>query len=53
MQNYAVADPGFPRREGVEAPTPEFWPQNLLFDKVFTENCMNMKHIGRRGGECP
>ena len=30
-----VADPGFPRRG-----------QNLLFDKVFVENCMKMKEIG-------
>ena len=37
----SVADPGFPN----------LWVQgeNLLFSKIFAENCMKMKEIGLRG----
>ena len=38
--NYvAVADPGFP----TGAQTFEFGVKNLLLDKIFAENCMEMK----------
>ena len=42
-----VVDPGFPRRGGA---TPWVWGKNLLFDKIFAENCMEMAEIGPRGG---
>ena len=29
--------------------TPEFWGNNLLFDKAFVEYCMKMKEIGVTG----
>ena len=33
---------------------PWFWRENLLFGKVFAENCMKMKEIGPGGGDpCP
>ena len=40
-----MADPGFPRR-GRQAQT----GANLLFGKIFDENCMKIKHIGLRRG---
>ena len=41
----AVADPGFPRR-GHQPQS--FEKKNLLFDKIFEENCIKMKEIGPR-----
>ena len=29
------------------------WGKNLLFDKIFAENCMKMKEIGLRRGRAP
>ena len=29
--------------------TNEFWNENLLFDKIFAENCMKMKETGPIG----
>ena len=43
----AVADPGFPRWGGGN---PWVWTENLLFGKIFAENCMKMKEIGPRAG---
>ena len=37
-----VVDPGFPDRRDAN---PCFGGKNLLFDKIFTENCMKMKEI--------
>ena len=45
-----MADSGFPRWWGGGAPTPDFWSKNLLFGKIFVENCMKMEEIGTRGG---
>ena len=32
---------------------PCVWPENLLFGKIFTENCMKMKEIEPRRGARP
>ena len=45
VRKKSVADPGFHRG----GDNPRTGGANLLFDKVFTENCMKMKEIGRRG----
>ena len=38
---------------GVGGANPLVWAENLLF-KSFTENCMEMKEIGKgKGGGCP
>ena len=29
---------------------PLVWSENLLFGKIFVENCIKMKEIGPRGG---
>ena len=44
LTNKAVADPGFPRRVGGCQPLDS--GQNLLFGKIFAENCMEIKEIG-------
>ena len=41
IRHQSVADPGFPRLN---------LSKNLLFSKIFTENCIKMKEIGPRGG---
>ena len=41
-----VADSRFPRQEDAN---PCLWGKNLLFYKIFAENCMKMKEIGPRG----
>ena len=46
-----MADPGFPRRGvGGGVPTSWFRDKNLLFDKIFAENCKKIKEIELRGG---
>ena len=35
---------------GGEVTNPSVLGKNLLFGKIFTENCMKMKEIGPRGG---
>ena len=40
-------DPGFSKRGDAN---PYVWGDNLLFDKIFAENCMKMKEIGPREG---
>ena len=42
-----VADPGFPRRD-----TNARESVNLLFGKLFAENCMKMKEIWLKGHGC-
>ena len=41
IKHQSVADPGFPRLN---------LSKNLLFGKIFTENCIKIKEIGPRGG---
>ena len=64
VNNYkvpsAVADPGFPRggnngRSRISRGNANHWiyGKNLLFGKIFAENCMKMKEIGRRRGYVP
>ena len=44
----SVTDSGFPQRRG--GVNPCVWGENLLFGKIFAENCTKMKEIGLRGG---
>ena len=37
--NKSLVDPGFQRGSA----NPLFWAENILFDKVFAENCIKMK----------
>ena len=39
----AVTDPGFSNGEG--GVNPRVWAENLLFEKIFAENCMKKKEI--------
>ena len=48
-EGMSVADPGFLRW----GPTPRGGSANLLFGKIFLENCMKMKEIGPREGGIP
>ena len=34
-------------------PIPKFGARNLLFAKIYVENCMKMKEIGQGGVTCP
>ena len=38
-------------RKGGGRANPWVWSKNLIFDKIFPENCMKMKEIGPKGGE--
>ena len=41
-----MADPGVPRRGAANI---WVWLNNLLFGKIFAENCMKMKEIWLKG----
>ena len=50
----SLADPRFPRRGGGAGGANSCdWGKNLLFGKVFAENCMKMKEIGPGRAEHP
>ena len=46
-ETWTVADPEFSRRG--RGANPWDWGDNLLFGKIFAENCMKMKEIGSGG----
>ena len=46
IEALPMADSGFPKRGDVN---PWVWGKNLLFGKIFAENCMKMKEIGPEG----
>ena len=51
IQNFTVADPGFPRSWGANS---HDGGANLLFVIMFPKNCMKMKEIEPGGGAwCP
>ena len=45
---HAVADPGCPKRGGGGGVVRQalIWDKNVLFGKIFTENCVKMKEFG-------